>query len=667
MRVLRRSILPRYWIFLFLLAVPALVTAGGFRSIENEIKSVYLNPFRKLKLTEEKATEDWAWIRDDFNPDPRAKDFTVPYETGRGVLTPFHYTPGYELFLKGTGANPEYVGEKNKIRYSTPTHPIGLESFDGKFKTREAYFDIYNSHYLEKIGVKVALPVGVLTLGDDPSLAAERGIYARELIIQTRLSNLHQIKSEKARNEIETAIKKLIQRKDLNEGATLLEYYFYMVRTMAKSAALMQSAGFQHGYLHHQQFTLAGELTDVGTGTWAHDPDFNPFSRQSAYPYFKFERQPALVQNMLLRTHSVSGKSLNELGADSETFKLQKGSLLGVIDRIDPKIGEEIRTLDPERVFWKEFEYRYQHLNRQDFVSKIKPSNDFEWVNQNGKMTQIPKTVHDKTPLPPENQYNYWRVYDGSHPFKANYETTAIINEKRLTTLGGPNPRAIQKFFPPGSKSGIAKNHWGLLIEPDDYTKKFFSETKEHILKIEEKYGSLLSPEASLDLLHYISRFVRLRYGPKLTEKRETKNYENFIKTRYTEGTSLGEIIKMGAGECHDTALLAYLYIQQIREVEPKYDARIVKSTFGEKNNSHFYTIVRTPSDAVVIVDPIMGDEDRMSAYSDLLHKEAISNKANAMHTRLDRIYEFAEELNTCSLYLGSPKKVPWLKRFLGF
>lgn len=646
------------WVFFW---ASVFANAAGFRSISDQVKSVYLNPFREFKLTKKQAADDWGWIRDDLNPDPRAKEFKVPYETGRGVLTPVQYDPGYEVLLKGTGANPEHIGEKNAIRYGTAENPL---EFDGKFKVREAYFDIYNSHYLSRIGVKVAIPIGVASLGDDLALDAERGIYAREMLVQTRISNLHQLDVAGARSEIEAAIQKLSRLNLLKEGATLVDYYFYMVRTMAKTSAIMQSAGFQHGYLHHQQFTLAGELTDVGTGTWLHDPDFNSFSSKPGQTYFKFERQPALVQNILLRTHSVSGDQLHSLAQQSETRKKQSGSLLGVIDRIDPAAGQEIRNLDPERMFWKEFEHHYQHFDRARFILNVKPSSDFKWVMHRKTPTQTPKTaLGEPVHLQGEDQ-KYWRKIDTFFP--PNFETNSVIDEKRLSVLGGPNSKAIQQFFPPGYQSHVASNYWGLLIEPDKYTNEFFSKAKDQITSVAKKYGSLLSSEATEELLYFISGHARLPYGPYLNDAAQKSKYSAFVKDRYSKGRTLGDLLKGGAGECHDTALLTYLFIQQVREVEPAFDARIIKSAVGgDEKKPHFFTIVRTPADEVVIIDPQMWKNESVMPYSDALQKGLTSR--NSMHAHTQRIYEFNSERNVCDLYLKAPKKMTWLKRVLGF
>ena len=287
--------------FQFLQVLLALLILGSqafgeaFVSTKRQSTVFFLNPFVEPSyLNNIDVVGDWSWQRVVVGGQV---DLVVPAETGRGAFAPVVYSSGNPVFLKGTGLNPEHAGENNRIRYITgkETDPESLGvSFDGIFRSLQGVFDIYNSAFLGALGVKVPRPLGIVT--SSPGT----GIYAREFIVQTRLSNLEVMTDAEALNALNQTIKKVGPKLDL------VKYFFWFADVMARQAARMQAVGFEHGVLHSQQVTLAAEIGDLSTGRWLDDPEVSSWGKAPKQEYFRFQYQPLLIQNMVVRTHSVS-------------------------------------------------------------------------------------------------------------------------------------------------------------------------------------------------------------------------------------------------------------------------------------------------------------------------------------------------------------------------
>ena len=138
--------------------------------------------------------------------------------------------------------------------------------------------------------------------------------------------------------------------------------------------------------------------------------------------------------------------------------------------------------------------------------------------------------------------------------------------------------------------------------------------------------------------------------------------YQKFTKRRYAEGVALGELIRQKAGECHDSALLSYLVFQQVREVDPEFDVRMVKAS-THSGDPHIFSVVSTPNRQVFIIDPIVGWSDRVATYTSALRNELVNQ--SGMYSEIRYAYEFSHELAACQLMLERPRIIQWLKRFL--
>src|SRR5690606_1732594 len=152
----------------------------------------------------------------------------------------------------------------------------------------------------------------------------------------------------------------------------------------------------------------------------------------------KFERQPALIQNMLVRTHSVSGERLVPLKPDSETLRLQKGALLGVIQKIDPAAAKRILELDPEHLYWSRFEYVYQHFDREAWTKGTRFAKHFTRTMHLGVPTDTPKTVLGEA-RPQMAYYGYPRSgIQKLHP--KHFESDSRIDAARMKDFTDRNP-----------------------------------------------------------------------------------------------------------------------------------------------------------------------------------------------------------------------------------
>lgn len=275
----------------------------------------------------------------------------IPAQTGRAALASEKFGLAGDVLLKGTGLNPETTAEVAKIRYYPTTRipKIG----DGLYGMREAYADLINSSMLENAGIPVPKIRAIIQLDErHPTSGYRTAVMAREFINQTRLSNLYSMDSLEAQAELNRASQILYDKGITPHKLDIEELYFFLLRRMARTAARLQDLGFEHSYLHSQQFTLAGELADNGTGTWLADKGFQSYRGTDRPQYFKYDRQPTLALNMFIRAHGLTQDRIVRLTQSSDTLREQTHSLLGIVMRIDPELAERIKAQDPERAFW---------------------------------------------------------------------------------------------------------------------------------------------------------------------------------------------------------------------------------------------------------------------------------------------------------------------------
>ncbi len=351
------------------------VFAEPFKSVKDQAQVFFINPYlKKDYFSGHNVIYDWSWQRVYEKSD---RDLLIPPETGRGVIIPEQYNPFTTVFLKGTGLNPEHSGKNNKIRYNVNAKNEEEVFFDGQFRLRQGVFDVMNSEFLQAAGVLTARPLGLVSLGSDPKIGHEIGIYAREFQIQTRLSNLHAVTADKIRNDLDDAIDLLFKQKLTKHKLDYVEYFFWFSHLLARQAARMQAIGFEHGVLHSQQITLAGELTDLATGRWLDDESIKNWGTKPKQKYFQFDRQPILFQNMLVRTHSVTSDPPVQLEINSETRRHNTKALLGAIEKADPVAYQKIMDLEPVKYFWRTFDHYYQTFDDHYFKSHFKPRDHF--------------------------------------------------------------------------------------------------------------------------------------------------------------------------------------------------------------------------------------------------------------------------------------------------
>lgn len=283
--------------------------------------------------------------------------YFVPPETGRALmLDPSTHGEYRDILIKGTGAVEKFTA-RNRLR------PAEL-GMDGLFEVSEAVRDMEVAEILHQAGALVARGVAIV---DQDNLVKRKGLkeplrmgnYVRAFRVQTRLSNLVDLNPHERKAAIDDAIDRLHSIFG-GERMTYPEYFQFMARSAAKTAAIYQRLGFTQDSLHSGQLTLAGEVTDLGVGTF--EKPKKPGVVNTKYPWFRYERQPLLFQNMLYRTHALKSEPAPELLKLDSGAASQEGSLLGFIQSFDLAAAEEIERMNPEQYFWTTYEDYYRQI-----------------------------------------------------------------------------------------------------------------------------------------------------------------------------------------------------------------------------------------------------------------------------------------------------------------
>lgn len=323
--------------------------------------------------------------------DQARKEF-VPPETGRGLLLPNSEHSVYrDILIKGTGSVEKFTAN-NQLRFSN----LG---FDGYFEISESVRDMVTSEVLHVAGVLVSRGLAII---DHNEFIYRKGIssplrignYVRAYRVQTRLSNLESLTPQDRKKVIDNAILQLQKIHNASRPMNYVEYYHYMLQKMSRNVAIYQAIGFTQDSLHFGQVTLAGEMTDLGVGQFTKPLQHGVINTK--YPWFRFERQPILVQNMLYKTHSVKAEPQPiDLTAESDSAKNQK-TLFSYIQSFDPESAEKIEKMNPVRMFWEAYNSYYSNFDINTFNEKVKPVLDkiYNWSPEINR-PQIPEELRD--------------------------------------------------------------------------------------------------------------------------------------------------------------------------------------------------------------------------------------------------------------------------------
>ncbi len=587
---------------------------GYFEKIPQQIQKVYINPYLQYVLTEKDAIDAFAWYRVQGET-TNGTLMNIPSESGRAFETPFRYGKNYaQTLVKGSGANTEFT-ENNTIKYvdKYSSKPV---DFHGKFKITEAYLDMYNAEFLSRIGVKTSLPLAILDLGADQTFSAADSkiknhacLYVRSFEEQLRISNLTKLSDLEVKQAFDRVTTHLFETGQTAQKLSLKEYFYFITERMATNAGRLQAAGFQHGVLHNQQVTLLGELTDLGTGYWKDFPAFNSNYQQAHSPYSFFENQPIQFQNMLFRTHSMSGEKPEILLSESETLRNHNKSLLGAILRVDPEVGAEIIKEDPGKFFWNHFDESYRNFDREHFLKNFNPTMHFvleeglikpkDFLNQ-GKSLSEAKLLRQRTDA---------KIL--ARNFTVDQKVLSYLEPSKVTFANNEKPPIIQELenlFATSKDTYVPDEIWKLKIN-DDSVKfhKYLQDFSEKLTQIQDGPGTLKQKwSRSMDL---IASHMRLQYrgSPSLFRDGISYTYNHYKRYNFG-GANIDYLIDAKKGACHDQCIIGYFLGKEVEKVYPDFDFRIFKSkNIGNTNRTHFYIMAKVPDGDIKLIDPLWG------------------------------------------------------------
>lgn len=299
----------------------------------------------------------------------------VPPETGRAILLPESSHPIFrDILIKGTGPVEKFI-KNNKLRDAN-------RGFDGALELSEAERDIVYGEILHLAGVHVCAGIGIVNhkkVNSYPGFTAWTGNYVRAFRTQTRISNLFDLDVRARKTLIDDAIEVICRLSNNNQKMNYVEYFNYMIQLAAKNVAIMQAIGFTQDSFHYGQMTLSGELADFGIGSFRRPKVASEVN--TLHPWFRFERQPILILNMLYKTHAVKSEPVPQLlDKNSRSVREQK-TLLGAIQSICPASAHEIANTSPEKIFWSVYEDVYRRFDisrfKHDVLDKIEQY--FSW------------------------------------------------------------------------------------------------------------------------------------------------------------------------------------------------------------------------------------------------------------------------------------------------
>lgn len=294
-----------------------------------------------------------------------AKSAYVPPETGRAILLPESSHRVYrDLLIKGTGLVNKFTVE-NKLRTES-------RGFNGVLELSEAERDFVHTDILERAGVLVVAGVGIVDhhlVQQCADFTAWIGNYVRAFRVQTRISNLFELTPLLRKAAIDDAMSRMNIIFNHSKSESYADYFMTVLKISARNVAIMQAIGFTQDSFHYGQVTLCGELVDFGGG------NFNKPKAQgevnSMYPWFRFDRQPILMQNMMFKTHAVKGEPHPVLLDRNSNAVMNQKTLFGAIRSFDPEAALEIEKRNPVKVFWETYEKTYNCFDSVTFQSEV--------------------------------------------------------------------------------------------------------------------------------------------------------------------------------------------------------------------------------------------------------------------------------------------------------
>lgn len=630
---------------------------GYFLNISSQVQRIHLNPFQESEYSSNFIRENWALTRSERSIN--GLEYIIPVQAGRAI-----YANEVGILLKGTGKNSEWTEEKNEVRYG---EILEKAPFDGKITFQETIVDMYNSEFLSALGIRVATPVASIELKDGGEY--QHGIYARKFIDQTRISDLYSMDRSTIIQELLNAREILTSSLELEETISLEDYFMWMVYKMALSTGRMQAAGYQHGVIHAQQITLAGEFVDHGSGYWLHDDNFNIWRKKPHLSHFKFEYQPLAVLNTLLRTHVMTANPPVKLGTDSTTYKLHKKSLLGIIKQIDEQAYHKIIERKPQELFMQVLETTYQMFDYESFIESFKPSSYFDF---DAKGVWLSKNLIDEdTVLEKPNIYRFVvnRHYqhrkpnyyidqelsqsglinrlkdDGLAEVPVNIEGNIITNSNQ-TVAGFKNVKMSEARKSPWYQNNVTLPDifWNLNLSPhhDQILKTYIEEFHKKVKEIKYKHKTLQTPDAIFEVLMLLNTSSHLAYKGYNKDHKFKEAYKNFVRERWSTEEpeqNLGYLIKHCMGECHDSTLLAFILSLTIQKEDPDYNFRIVKTNI--ENGKHYFLTVKTPSNKLYVIDGINNLPNTISPWKALVQKGSPLNIGE--HHEIENILDFQD------------------------
>jgi hypothetical protein len=161
----------------------------------------------------------------------------------------------------------------------------------------------------------------------------------------------------------------LYNRRLTSQRMSYVEYFNYMLKTLAINVAIYQAIGFTHDSLHFGQVTLCGEMTDLGIGNF--NRPFKTGINNALHEWFRYERQPAIVQNILYKTHAVKAEPSPVLLDRNCRAICEQNTLFSAIRSFSPESATAIEAGQPLQTFWTTYQETYQNYNYRYFYDAL--------------------------------------------------------------------------------------------------------------------------------------------------------------------------------------------------------------------------------------------------------------------------------------------------------
>ncbi len=175
------------------------------------------------------------------------------------------------------------------------------------------------------------------------------------------------------------------------------------------------------------------------------------------------------------------------------------------------------------------------------------------------------------------------------------------------------------------------------------------------LLEIKSTYGSFDSQQAVREALYAIAFESQFEYAPTAPPLEKAK-YKEMMQMRWNSEIKLkiGDLIRMGLGECHDSTLLAYLLGRTLREIDSRFRLNIIKTRYEAKGKQrfHFFLLVKAPDERLYVVDPIEVDSNFVRPVRDIF--EPLFPENRPQYRTLEYIHSFNTSPKSCQQSLIS-------------